>query len=627
MLILIAATVMGLAIDPQPSEVGTEGAHNLSMLSGISLGIQPFDPRDVHLLGNRFQHATDLDQKYLLTFDPDRLLHNFRINAGLPSLAEPLGGWEAPNCELRGHFVGHYLSACALLYASTGDEQLKTKTETIVAGLAECQSKISTGYLSAFPETFFDRLEARQSVWAPYYTIHKILAGLLDVYVCTSNRQALEISEKLGDWVIARNARLSDVQLQAVLGTEHGGMNESLANLYAITGEEKYLMIARRFNHHAVLDPASRQQDQLTGLHANTQIPKFIGAARQYELTGDDKLRSASEFFWSAVVHERSYVTGGTSDNEYFTPKNKLSEALGQKTEECCNAYNLLKLTRHLFCWDPKAEYADYHERSLYNHFLASQNPETGMMCHYLPLRAGSQKHYSTPLGGLTCCTGTGIESQAKYAESIYFHSDDSLFVNLFIASELNWKTKGVQLRQETKYPDESRTRLVFTCEKPTGLDVKVRHPWWATAGMEIRVNGEKQTILSNQPSSYVVLSRTWKSGDTVDISMPFTLRTEGFRDNPNRIAFLYGPLVLCAEVSSPISGLTLSCAQLAGAFKPVAGEPNTFTSVAGIVRISSQAGNTNLKLEPFYKMHGQRHYQVYWDVVQSPAGGRGADL
>jgi uncharacterized protein len=619
--ILIAATVMGVAIHTQQSQASTNSTQNLPLPAGISLRVQPFGPREVHLLGNPFQHATDLDRQYLLSFDPNRLLHNFRVNVSLASSIEPLGGWEAPNCELRGHFVGHYLSACALLYASTGDPQLKAKTDAVVAGLAECQAKSASGYLSAFPETFFDRLEARQSVWAPYYTIHKILAGLLDAYEYTDNSQALEVARKLGDWVIARNARLSDVQLQAVLGTEHGGMNESLANLYAITGEEKYLTIARRFNHLAVLVPASNQQDKLTGLHANTQIPKFIGAARQYELTGDTKLRAASEFFWSTVVHERSYVTGGTSDNEYFTFKNKLSEALGQKTAECCNAYNLLKLTRHLFCWEPKAEYADYYERTLYNHILASQNPETGMTCHFLPLRAGSQKRYSTPLGGLTCCTGTGIESQAKYTDSIYFHTDDSLFVNLFVASELNWKAKGIQLRQETKYPDESRTRLVFTCEKPTTLNLKVRHPWWATAGIELRVNGEKQSI-SSQPSSYVVLSRSWKTGDTVEISMPFTLRTEGFRDNPNRVAFIYGPLVLCAEVSGPVAGLNISGSRLAGAFKPLANEPNTFTSVQGAVRISSQTGVTNLKLEPFYRMHGQRKYQVYWDLSSTQAAG-----
>ncbi len=374
----------------------------------------------------------------MLSLDVERLLHTFRINAGLPSSAQPLGGWEEPKSEVRGHFVGHYLSACALMYAATGDARLKAKGDAVVAGLAECQKAMKSGYLSAYPESFIDRVEAVRPVWAPYYTLHKILAGLIDMAIECDNPQALDVARKFGDWFVTRNAKLSDEQMQKMLGNEHGGVNEALANLYALTGEKKYLDTALRFNHLAVLGPASQREDKLTGLHANTQFPKFIGAAREYDLNGDDTLKTAAEFFWNTVVHERSYVIGGNSDGEHFSPKERLSQALGPNTTETCNTYNMLKLTRHLFCWEPKAEYADYYERALINHILASQNPETGMMCYYVPLRSGMTRGgagmgYNTPENSFWCCTGTGVENHAKYGDSIYFHdpANKSLYSEL----------------------------------------------------------------------------------------------------------------------------------------------------------------------------------------------------
>jgi len=586
----------------------------------VPLKVSAFELRDVRLLDGPFKHAMELDHKYLLSLDADRLLHNFRVNAGLPSSAEPLGGWEEPKGELRGHFVGHYLTACGLMYASTGDEQLKQNGDAVVAGLAECQAKIGTGYLSAYPEEFFDRVEAQKRVWAPYYTLHKIYAGLLDMYVYCDNQQALDVCKKFADWVIARNGRLSDEQMQRMLGNEHGGMNEVLANLYGLTGEEKYLKIAQRFNHMAVIGPASKQQDRLTGLHANTQIPKFVGTARQYELTGEDWLKTASLFFWNTVVKERSYVIGGHSDGEGFSPKERLSEALGPNTTETCNTYNMLKLTRHLFCCDPQAEYADYYERALYNHILASQNPQTGMMCYYVPLRSGSRKVYNDPLNSFWCCTGTGVENHAKYGDSIYFHEgQEGLYVNLFIASELNWKAKRLKLRQETKFPLEPSTRLVLTCEKPVELSLNIRRPSWVAAGFEVRVNGDGEAA-AFAPGSYVVLKRTWKSGDTVEVSMPFSLRTEGFRDNPRRLAFLHGPLVLCAEVrqGEPIPAIVVAeygKSPLAEA-RPVPGKPSTFTLLPKTLRTTGGQPTHGVTLEPFYAMHGGRRYMVYWDVL-----------
>ncbi|MGA2031235.1 MAG: beta-L-arabinofuranosidase domain-containing protein [Thermoguttaceae bacterium] len=594
-----------------------QGNTKIKVTPEIPLAASAFDLRDVRLLDGPFRRAMDLDHKYLLSLDPQRLLHTFRLNAGLPSAAQPLGGWEEPKCEIRGHFVGHYLSACALMYASTGDEKLREKGFAVVAGLAECQEKLGSGYLSAFPEEFLDRVEALKPVWAPYYTLHKLYAGLLDMYVYCDDRQALRVCKKFADWLIARNARLTGGQMQAMLGNEHGGMNEALANLYGLTGEEKYLAIARRFNHMAVLQPAAQRQDTLTGLHANTQIPKFVGTARQYELTGEEWFHMASLFFWNTVAKERSYVIGGHSDGEHFSPKEHLSEALGPATTETCNTYNMLKLTRHLFCWEPRAEYADFYERALYNHILSSQSPDSGMMCYYVPLRSGSRKEYNSPLDSFWCCTGTGVENHAKYGDSIYFHDGDkTLYVNLFIASELNWKELGLKLRQETGYPAEGATRLTFTCPKPVQLSVAVRNPWWAKADFAVRVNGWGP-LHRGKAGSYVTLSRTWTDGDTVEIRMPFSLYTEAFRDNPRRFAFMHGPLVLCAEVAAgkPMPAVVAQSTDILGSLKPLPGKPSTFAASADVFRVRGDTHGGGVILEPFYKMHEHRHYVVYWDA------------
>jgi uncharacterized protein len=548
-----------------------------------------------------------------LSLGVERLLRNFRINAGLPVTAQALGGWEAPDCELRGHFVGHFLSACALMYASTGDARLKDKADAIVAGLALCQAKLGNGYLSAFPETYFDRVEKRAQVWAPYYTLHKIFAGLEDMYVYCDNQQALEVARKFGDWAVERNSKLSDEQMQAMLGTEHGGMNETLANLYALTADQKYLKTSLRFNHQRVIGPAERQVDPLTGLHANTQIPKFIGTARQFELTGDPALRTASVFFWNTVTRERSYVIGGDSDGEMFSPKEHLSQALGRNTTETCNTYNMLKLTRHLFCWQPQAEYADFYERALYNHILASQNPETGMMCYYVPLRSGSHREFNTPNDSFWCCTGTGVENHAKYADSIYFHDQNSLWINLFIASELNWKSKGVQLRQETSFPDLPASELKFTCAKPVKFAVQLRHPYWASNGFEVRVNGKLQSQTGS--GSYVHIERTWKTGDRISVKMPFSLRIEAFKDNPDRFAVLNGPLVLCAAIEprKPSPAVVGEIPALLASLKPVPGKPNTFSGSPDIFQTPGEPKAQPVILAPFYQAYNE-HYVTYWD-------------
>jgi DUF1680 family protein len=582
----------------------------------VSLQAEPFPLQNVRLLDSPFRHAMELDRAYLLSLEPDRLLHSFRLNAGLRSVAKPYGGWMTPGRISCAEFVGHYLSACALMYASTGDERLRENANQVVAGFGECQEKLGTGYLHTKPDNFTSHGEAPLGLW---YQIHKIMAGLLDVYVYCDNPQALEIARKIGDWATIGSDKLSDDQMQKMLAIEHGGINEAFANLYALTGEKKYLRLALRFNHMEVIGPASKRQDNLTGKHANTQIPKFVGTAREYELTGADGLKTASTFFRDTVVKERSYVIGGNSVGEFFSAKEKLSEALGPDTCETCNTYNMLKLTRHLFLWEPRAEYADYYERGLYNHILASQNPANGMMCYFLPL-ANGPKEYCTHEDSFWCCTGTGVENHAKYGDSIYFHQGQSaLFANLFIASELHWPDAGIRLRQETKYPDEGSTRFLFTCEKPVELRFNIRHPYWATSAFEIKVNGVKQADRSTS-GSYAVVTRTWRSGDTVEVMMPFRLRTEGFGDNPRRVAVMYGPLVLCAETEpakrnhAPYPAIIGEEGSLTSELQPVPGKSCVFRGSSRVLRLAD-GDEQGATLEPIHTMHGNREYVVYWNA------------
>ena len=619
------AVFVGLsaAAPPQPAPVVPDK---------VPLKVQPFPLQQVRLLDGPFKQAQRLDQEYLLSLDPDRLLHNFRVNAGLPSSAAPLGGWEAPDVELRGHTVGHLLSALALMYAATGDARFKTRADLIVAELAKVQDALAKrfhpGYLSAFPEEFFDRVEARLKVWAPYYTIHKIMAGLLDVHQLCDNRAALDVVTRMADWVKFRVDRLTDDQMQAALGTEFGGMNEVLANIYAATGNPEYLRIARKFEHKAIFDPLFRREDPLNGLHANTQFPKIIGAAREYELTGEERYRAIATFFWDRVVHHRSFVTGGNSDGEAFFPEEEFSKHLGASSAETCNTYNMLKLTRHIFEWSPSADAMDFYERGLFNHILPSQDPETGMMIYYCPLRPGAWKSFSTPNDSFWCCVGTGMESHTKYGDTIYFHDDRSLLVNLFIPSELTWKAKGVTVRQETRFPEEDATHLTLTVSQPTRLAVSIRYPSWATSGMTLTVNGRPQALAAAR-GSYVTIDREWTSGDRIDVRLPMALHTEAMPDNPKMIAVMYGPLVLAGDLGRE----GLDAIRRYGPSAPPVGRvktPPIPAFVGDIVSVTSKivadpvrplqfktvglAQPHDVTLVPFYRVVDQR-YTVYWNV------------
>jgi uncharacterized protein len=590
--------------------------------------VRPFPMHQVRLGEGPCKLAMEADRQYLRSLPPDRLLHTFRINAGIASPAQPLGGWEAPDCELRGHYAGgHYLSACALMYASTGDEELKANANTVVAELAKCQEALKSGYLSAFPIDFFDRLRERQRVWAPFYTIHKIIAGHLDMYVHCGNQQALDVAEKMAGWTAGYTQSLSYEHMQRVLGTEYGGMGEVLANLYAVTGKEHYLEVAQRFDHQQFFDPLAAHRDELKGIHANTHIPQVIAAARIYELTGDRRYRDIAEYFWDEVVSERSYCTGGTSNHESWnTDPGKLAAELSTNTTEDCCAYNMMKLTRHLFGWSADARLMDYYERALFNHRLGTINPQDGTMMYYLPLASGYWKTFGKPFDAFWCCTGTGSEEYANLVDTIYFHDDESLYVNLYVDSQLEWPEKGIHVRQETRFPEQEGSTFTISARNPVQMSVRLRIPYWARGG-SVKINGSPLAAFAS-PSSYLILDRVWRSGDKIELSLPMGLHIWPMPDDHTIQAAMYGPVVLAGRFDAvskdmmygdyqpkptdqlKVPDVVADPAKPTAWLQPDAKQPLTFQAVG-------QA--SPLTLVPLYRIIDER-YAVYWKV-----GGKSA--
>ena len=544
-----AAAAGAAALAPAPSFAVPRTASNYPSREAVLFQAVPFPIKDVRLGSGAFSAAAEANRSYLKTLPPDRLLHTFRLTAGLPSAAEPLGDWEKPDCELRGHFAGgHYLSSCALAFAGAGDEELKRNGDFMVAELAKCQAFHKNGYLSAFPVELFDRLRDGVKVWAPFYTVHKIMAGHLDMFTLAANQQALETTEKMAHWVRSWSDPLSDSQMQRILLVEYGGMGEVLSDLYAITGKHEYLTLAQRFDKKWFFDALAAHRDELKGLHVNTHIPQVIAAARLYELTGDRRYQNIADYFWSEVTAERSYCTGGTSNFETWqTEPGILATQLSPQTTEDCCAYNMMKLTRHLFAWGPQARYMDYYERVLFNHRMGTIDPESGTTVYYLPLGNGFSKIFAKPFDSFWCCNGTAAEEFAKLTDTIYFHDQDSLFVNLFIASELAWPEKGLRLRQETSFPETPGTTLTVSAPKPVDVALKLRIPYWAKNG-SVKVNG--QTLLAfADPASYLVLRGPWKNGDRIELLLSMHLHAAPMPDQEALQAAMYGPLVLAARL------------------------------------------------------------------------------
>jgi DUF1680 family protein len=514
--------------------------------------VQPFALRDVTLAEDRpYAQSRAWSRGFMLRIAPDRLLHNFRLTAGLPSNAVPLGGLEKPDSLLRGHWVGHYLSGCALLYGSTGDAEIKARGDAIVAGMAECQAKLAAGgYVSAFPEMEFGRLEMGQKVWAPFYTLHKLMAGLLDMHEHAGNAQALDVAVKLAGWVDNWTAARSEDRMQDILNEEFGGIGESLYNLAGVTGDDRWAHAGDRFQKKIFLRPLLERRDELRQLHANTHIPQVIAAARRYELTGDSRFRVIPEFFWETVVESRSFASGGSGTMErWVTHANHLAWEMKSSSEnqECCCAYNMMKLTRQMYGWQPQMRYVEYYERNLLNHRLGTIEPETGHTTYFLSMAPAAWKTIGTEDQTFWCCNGTALEEFAKLQNSIYFHDDGALYVNLFVASELTWKERGLRLKQETRFPKEPRTRLTILTSANDKWTMHLRVPAWTTEQARITLNGRALDIVP-QPGTYVNLTREWTAGDHVELEMPMRLTREVLGDDPSMQAFLYGPLVLAGQ-------------------------------------------------------------------------------
>ncbi len=594
--------------------------------------VQPFPMTQVRVLGGPYKEAAEWNRGYMARLGEDRLIHNFRLNAGLPSSAAPLGGWEqytpGRDGELRGHFTGHFLSASALLYASTGDQQAKAKGDSMVAELAKCQQKIGAGgYLSAFPTEWFDRLDARKGVWAPYYTIHKIMAGMFDMYQHAGNKQALEVLEGMANWADTWTASKSEEHMQEILKTEYGGMNEVLYNLAGATGDDRWAKAGDRFTKKSFFNPLASRRDELRGLHVNTHIPQVIGAARRYELSGDMRFHDVADYFWYEVTSARAYVTGGTSNGEgWLAQPRQLASELKRSsaTAECCCAYNMMKLTRQLYSWTGDPRYFDYYERTMLNHRLGTIQPQTGYTQYYLSLTPGAWKTFNNEDKCFWCCTGSGVEEFAKLNDSIYWRDNEGLYVNLFIPSELNWAEKGFRLKQETKFPDVPSTTLVVSVDKPVQLAMRLRIPEWLTSGGSVKINGKAVEAMANA-GSYLTLSRTWKSGDRVEMELPMRLRIEAMPDDPKMQAILYGPVVLAGDLGS--EGLTEQMIVGPNApqmrrvplevpsFHAASANPNSWIKAgAKPLQFQTDGQQKNVTLVPINSIFGKR-YSVYWQV------------
>jgi DUF1680 family protein len=588
----------------------------------------PLPLTDVRLTPSDFATAVEADHSYLLELSPNRLLHNFRKYAGLPPKAEIYGGWEGDS--LAGHTLGHYLTALVLMHQQTGDEECRRRADYIVVELAEAQAKRGTGYVGAlgrkrkgetaivdgeeiFPELMRGEIRSGgfdlNGSWSPLYTVHKLFAGLLDVHAAWGNAQALSVVLGLATYFERVFAALDDEQMQQVLGCEYGGLNESFAELYARTRDPRWLAVARRIYDHRVLDPLASQDDKLGGFHANTQVPKLVGLARLYELTGEQRYRTAAQFFWQRVTQHHSYVIGGNADREYFFGPDRIARNLTEATCEHCNTYNMLKLSRQLFAQTPDSSYFDYYERAHLNHTLSQFNPRTRGFSYFTPMLSGAARDHA-PAGqeGFVCCGGSGMEAHAKHGDSIFWEGEGMLLVNLYIPAQARWRARGATMTLATGYPYEPEARLTFaTLGKRGRFPVALRIPAWAAGAEHVTVNGEP--VATDHAGGYAIVERRWKAGDVLAITLPLELRTE-VAQGGGPVAILRGPLVLAADMGpaeTPWQGVepALVGDNVLSAFTPVAGVAGTFAA-KGVGRPG------DLTFVPFYRQY-ERRSAVYF--------------
>lgn len=601
-----------------------------------------FPISDVKLLDGAFKHARDLNVDVLLKYDPDRLLAPYRKEAGLQERAKSYPNWDG----LDGHVAGHYLSAMAMNYAATGNKECGKRMEYMISELQLCleanavnNAEWGVGYIGGFPNSknlwsTFKKGDFRiyNSAWAPFYNLHKMYAGLRDAWLYCGNEQGKVLFLKFCDWGIDITSALNDEQMQSILNMEYGGMNEIFSDAYEITGDEKYLIVAKRYSQNSLLDPLSQGIDNLDNMHANTQIPKFIGFTRIGELSGDTRYVNAGRFSWETITQNRSLAFGGNSRREHFPSITSCSDYTNDVDgPESCNSYNMLKLTEDLFRIHPSAQYADYYERTIFNHILSTQHPGHGGYVYFTSVRPRHYRVYSAPNEAMWCCVGTGMENHSKYNQFIYTYSGDSLFVNLFIASELNWKNKNIVIRQETSFPYEERTKLTVT-KGSSSFKLMFRYPGWVNKdALKILVNG-KAINHSNSPSSYICIDRKWQKGDVIEVQLPMRNTIEHLPNVPSYIAFMHGPILLGAKTGTDdLRGLIAGDGRFGqypgGKLLPVDQAPiliedNIDNIGSKLVPIKGEPLNFKLnikmvnpidvKLEPFSKVHDAR-YMMYW--------------
>lgn len=549
----------------------------LALILSISIGkaqtshqVSYFSLQDVKLLSSPFLKAQQTDLHYILALNPDRLLAPFLREAGLTPNAPSYTNWE--NTGLDGHIGGHYLSALSMMYAATGDTAVYNRLNYMLNELHRAQQTVGTGFIGGTPGSLqlWKEIKAGNiragsfdlnGKWVPLYNIHKTYAGLRDAYLYAGSNLARQMLIDLTDWMIDITSGLSDKQMQDMLRSEHGGLNETFADVAAITDDKKYLELARRFSHQVILHPLIKDEDRLTGMHANTQIPKVIGYKRVAEVSKNDKdwkyaaeWDHAARFFWNTVVNHRSVCIGGNSVREHFHPADNFTSMLNDvQGPETCNTYNMLRLTKMLYQDTPESHFADYYERALYNHILASQEPDKGGFVYFTPMRPGHYRVYSQPETSMWCCVGSGLENHTKYGEFIYAHQKDTLYLNLFIPSQLTWKERGVVLTQETQFPDNGQVTLHINKTPKRAFTLKIRRPEWThhSNDYEVTINGKSMPINMDSRSNYLTITRKWKKGDVIAFHLPMKVSMEQIPDKKGYYAFLYGPVVLATSTGT----------------------------------------------------------------------------
>jgi uncharacterized protein len=616
-------------------------AHADTAPQKVQLKAVPLPMNAVRLTGGPLKKAQDLDAAYLLELEPARMLAYLRQSAGLDPKAQGYGGWDGAGRQLTGHIAGHYLSAVSMMYATTGDVRFKQRADDMVSQLQEIQNAQKDGYIGALKDAKgvdgkvrFEDLSKGEirsggfdlnGLWSPWYVEHKLFAGLRDAYHLTGDKTALDVEIKFATWTESILANLNDDQIQKMLATEFGGMNEVLADLYADTNDPRWLKLSDKFEHHAIVDPLSQGQDILAGKHANTNVPKMIGELARYEYTDNEADGKAAEFFFDEVSLHHSFATGGDGKNEYFGQPDKLNDMIDGRTAESCVSYNMIKMARTLFSLEPESRYADFVERADLNAILGGQDPEDGRVSYMVPVGRGVQHEYQTKFDSFTCCVGSQMEAHAFHSYGIYDESGNKLWITQYAPTTVDWASQGMKFEMVTDLPmGDSATFKVTSGKKLATL--AFRRPYWVGPGFSVKVNGVAVKNVS-KPDSFIEVSRKWKPGDTVELILPKTLRKEPLPDNPNRMAIMWGPLVLAGDLGpeaargrgrrqdgvapppapEPAPALVTAERNVDGWLKPVAGEPGAF-------RTANVGLKQDIVFHPFYEMP-RRRYAIYWDV------------